>query len=134
MIKKLRKSKTFNLERFHMQLYKSRHMKSIISGLIFLFLVSLADLAYCDTALKKLGRGLCNVITSPFEIPEQTQRVNNSDGPMAAVTYGFLKGVVMTGVRAVVGVYEIATFPIPFPRQYKPILKDPEFFLEDMVW
>lgn len=108
--------------------------KFIISGLIFLFVVGLAGSAYCDTALKKLGRGFCNVITSPLEIGEQTQRVNNSDGPMAAVTYGLLKGVIMTGVRAVVGVYEIATFPIPFPRQYKPILKDPEFFLEDMVW
>ncbi|MBI4974295.1 MAG: exosortase system-associated protein, TIGR04073 family [Candidatus Omnitrophica bacterium] len=102
--------------------------------LISVFVFSSTRSAYCDTALKKLGRGFCNVITSPLEIPEQTQRVNNSDGPMAAVTYGFLKGIIMTGVRAVVGVYEIATFPIPFPRQYKPILKNPEFFLEDMVW
>jgi hypothetical protein len=40
----------------------------------------------------------------------------------------------MMCVRAVVGVYEIATFPIPLPKGYGPILKDPEFFFEEMIW
>ena len=108
--------------------------KILLVAIIVLIILNLSSPAYCDNAIKKLGRGACNVITSPFEIIEQTKRVNNSDGPMAGFTYGFLKGVVMTGVRAVVGVYEIATFPIPFPKNYKPILNDPEFFFEDMNW
>ena len=32
--------------------------------------------------------------------------------------------------RAVVGVYEIATFPIPLPKDYEPIITDPEFILQ----
>ncbi len=112
-------------------------MKRILAlGLIFLFVFGFTTSAYCaeNNAIKKLGRGICNVITCPFEITEQIQRVNNADGPYAAATYGVLKGVAMIGVRAIVGAYEIATFPIPFPRHYEPILKDPEFFFEDMNW
>jgi len=90
--------------------------------------------AYCDDALKKLGRGICNCVTFPLEIFEQIKRTNASDGPMAGWTWGLLKGIGMTGVRAVVGVYEVVTFPLPLPKHYEPILKDPEFFAEDMNW
>jgi putative exosortase-associated protein (TIGR04073 family) len=106
----------------------------LITVFVILLAVSFANPAYCDTALKKLGRGICNVVTCPFEIFEQIARVNTSDGPMAGLTYGLLKGVAMTGVRVVVGAYEIVTFPIPFPKDYKPILKDPEFFFEERDW
>jgi putative exosortase-associated protein (TIGR04073 family) len=82
-------------------------------------------------ALRKLGRGASNCATFPLEIFNQISKTNNSDGPMAALSYGLAKGVIMTGYRAVVGVYEVLTFPIPFPQYYKPILVDPEFMLED---
>lgn len=108
--------------------------KIIVIGLISLIVLGFVSPAYCDTAIKKLGRGLANIITSPFEIWEQMKKVNNSEGAIAGCTYGLLKGVAMTGVRAVVGVYETATFPIPFPKDYKPILTDPEFFYEEMDW
>jgi len=110
-------------------------MKRLIaSGLTALFLVSCVSAGHCDTALKKLGRGVCNIGTCPMEILEQTKRVNEEDGTLAALTYGAIKGVAMMGVRAVVGVYEVATFPLPFPKKYEPILKDPEFFSEEIVW
>jgi len=105
----------------------------LLIGLIFLFVFNLAAPAYCDDALRKLGRGISNVLTFPFEIPEQARRVNDTDGPVAALTYGMLKGIVMSGIRAVTGVYEIATFPIPVPRDYRPILNDPEFLFEEMI-
>lgn len=109
--------------------------KVILLGLILAISLVLASPAYCgDTFYKKLGRGLCNIIMCPFEIPEQMSRVNSSDGPMAGLTWGLVKGVAMTGVRAVVGVYETVTFPIPLPKDYAPILKDPEFFFENMNW
>lgn len=106
----------------------------VVIGLISLVIVALASTAYCDTPIKKLGRGFSNVITSPFEIFEQMKRVNNTDGPWAGMTYGLVKGVAMTVVRAAIGVYEITTFPIPSPKEYKPILTDPEFFFEEMNW
>ncbi len=80
--------------------------------------------------LKKLGRGLSNCLTFPIELPNQISKTNNSDGPMAAVTYGLVKGIAMTAFRAVVGVYETLTFPVPVPAGYAPILTDPEFMLE----
>jgi len=110
--------------------------KRILSaGLVFLFILSMAvPSAYCDDALKKLGRGLCNCLTFPLEIIEQVKRTNLSDGPLAGCTYGLLKGIGMMGVRAMVGVYEVATFPVPLPKNYEPILKDPEFFSEETNW
>ncbi len=100
----------------------------------FAFILTLTSPAYCDTALKKLGRGLCNIVTAPVEITHQISKVSNTDGPMAGLSYGTLKGVLMTGVRAVVGAYEVVTFPIPMPRHYKPILTEPEFFFEEKNW
>lgn len=109
--------------------------KAIFIAILSILVLSFAAPAYCgDNAVKKLSRGISNVITCPFEILEQASRANNNDGPWAGCTYGILKGIGMMGVRAVVGVYEIATFPIPFPKGYQPILRDPEFFWEDANW
>ena len=108
--------------------------RTVIAVIIFSFLVAIAAPAYCDDPLKKLGRGICNVATCPLELLKQPSDVSNADGPMAGLTYGILKGAAMVGVRALVGVYEIATFPIPVPQDYKPILTNPEFFLEEQNW
>ena len=108
--------------------------KLVLAGLILIFIFSMTAPAYCDDALKKLGRGISNTFTFPLEIIEQIKRVNNSDGAFAAMTYGVVKGIAMMGVRAAVGVYELATFPIPFPKNYKPILTNPEFFFEEQNW
>lgn len=83
-----------------------------------------------DGAWKKLGRGFCNLVTFPFELPNQISRVNNSDGPMAAFTWGLIKGVGMTCFRALVGAYEVISFPVGIPADYQPILTDPEFFFD----
>ena len=107
--------------------------KALAVVLAFLIVVSMAMPAYCDDALRKLGRGISNVITCPFEIFNQGSKVFQSDGPMAAGTYGVLKGVGMMGLRAIVGVYEVVSFPVPFPKNYEPILKDPEFFFQDKL-
>ena len=96
--------------------------------------LGVAAAGYCQDYTKKLGRGLANVITFPLEVPEQITRVNESDGPTAAITYGLLKGLGMMLVRAAAGVYEIATFPFPVPKDYKPLLTDPEFLLSDKNW
>ena len=102
--------------------------------LVSLFVLNFCAPAYCDDPIKKLGRGICNIGTFPFEIAEQVSRVNDSDGPMAGATYGVLKGFGMMFVRALVGVYEVVTFPVPFPKDYGPILTDPEFFFEEKNW
>lgn len=90
-----------------------------------------ADYYSKGDAVRKLGRGLSNCLTFPLEVPIQISNVNNSDGPFAAFTYGFVKGLVKCCFRGLVGMYEVSTFPIPFPEGYKPIINDPEFIFED---
>lgn len=99
--------------------------------LISLYVISFTTEAFCDdNAMTKLGRGLANIVTFPLEVPEQISRTNNSDGPFAASTVGVLKGFGWALGRACVGVYEAATFLIPYPKGFKPVLRDPEYFLE----
>jgi putative exosortase-associated protein (TIGR04073 family) len=100
--------------------------------LVSLFVISTAQSAFCeDNAMTKLGRGLANMVTFPLEVPEQISKTNNSDGPFAGYTVGVLKGLGWAMGRACVGVYEAATFLIPYPKDFKPVLKDPEYFLEN---
>ena len=101
---------------------------------VFALIIALASPAYCGDPVKKLGRGLCNIGTFIFELPLQISRVNQSDGPMAGCTWGVLKGIGMSGVRLMAGAYETVTFPFPVPKDYEPILKDPEFMFEEQNW
>ncbi|NQT22360.1 MAG: exosortase system-associated protein, TIGR04073 family [Candidatus Omnitrophica bacterium] len=100
--------------------------------LVLALIVSLSTIsAYADSPIKKLGRGLCNIVSSPLELLQGIQDANNEGGFLAAFTWGVLKGLFQTGVRAGVGVYEVVTFPIPFPKDFEPILENPEFFGEE---
>ncbi|MCX5668363.1 MAG: exosortase system-associated protein, TIGR04073 family [Candidatus Omnitrophica bacterium] len=111
--------------------------KLFFAAVVLSLIVSSATAAFCeepaeklDGPATKLGRGLCNIVTFPMEIPEQISRTNNSDGPFAAGTVGVLKGLGRGIIRACIGVFETATFFYPGAGHYGPILKDPEYFLE----
>ena len=107
-------------------------MKSIMSlAIVGLLLLGLSMPSYADNPMSKFGRGLCNIVTFHFEIFEQSKRVKDAEGSLSGMTYGIVKGVAMAVVRAVVGVYEVATFPIPYPSGYKPILTDPVSFFPE---
>jgi putative exosortase-associated protein (TIGR04073 family) len=78
------------------------------------------------TPLRKLQRGFLNVALSPFEISnELSKEVRNDTFPPSWVA-GLGRGACYTVGRALVGVYEMATFPLPYPANYKPVLQ-PEF-------
>jgi len=98
---------------------------------VLLLIVSSASPAFCDGPVTKLGRGICNMVTFPLEIPEQISRENNSDGPFAGSTVGVLKGLGCALSRACVGLYETVTFMLPGNDDYEPVLKDPEYFFEN---
>ena len=109
-------------------------MKKYFSVLILVaFALSFVSSAYAGEILpvKKLGRGLANCITCPLEIIKGIGDAGNENGVFAGLTWGVCQGVVNTVKRAVVGVYEVATFPIPFPKNYEPIITDPDFFLSN---
>ena len=106
-------------------------IKTIIIFLILAVLfLNFPAPAYCDGQIKKLSRGFSNLFTFPMEIPYQIKKTYDRDGEIGAITYGVLWGLYKAGFRALIGVYEIATFPIPVPGAYEPIITDPEFFFE----
>lgn len=78
--------------------------------------------------LRKLGRGVANMATGVLELPSHIVSVTEEDGYVAGVTYGIVKGLAMSLLRTVVGVYETLTFAVPLPFHYEPIL-EPEFLL-----
>jgi len=78
------------------------------------------------TMWRKAQRGFLNVALSPFEISnELSKEVRNDTFPPSWVA-GLGRGAFYTVGRALVGGYEMVTFPIAYPNCYKPILH-PEF-------
>lgn len=105
--------------------------KKIFTFIIAFTLMSIVTAsAYCGGPVEKLSRGLSNMLTFPCEIPYQISQTNKQNGLTAAIGYGTIKGIFMAGARALAGVYEVVTFPVPAPGNFDPILTDPEFFFD----
>ena len=113
-------------------------MKAKLLGLLLVSALLLPLGARADTddvpkghnALRKLGRGVANVLFGIVEVPNQITKATSEHGGAAGVTYGVGKGFVRWFARELTGAYEVVTFPVPFPRGYKPVMK-PEFPNED---
>ena len=97
--------------------------------------------AQAGDPIRKLGRGIANVGFGALEIPIAAYDVNETDGGIAACTYGVLKGVAVCIAREVVGIVDIVTFLIPLPGAtgdphitgewgYGPLMK-PEFVIDE---
>ena len=95
--------------------------------LIILQLLSLPVYAGDYNALRKLSRGIVNTLLAGIELPRQMMKVNEAEGTVAGVFWGPLKGLFCALKRTAVGVYEIASFPLP---RYTPLL-EPEFIFEE---
>ena len=78
------------------------------------------------TPQRKLQRGFLNVALSPFEISHELAKEVRNDTLPPSWFAGLGRGAAYTVGRALVGVYEIVTFPLPYPANYKPVLQ-PEF-------
>lgn len=103
--------------------------RALLAVLITLFIVSETRAAYGETpAFRKFRRGFCNILTFYLEVGNQLGKANKEGGMGKAMSLGLVSGLVMSGARALTGVYEVLTFPVPLPPGYEPILKDPEFF------
>ena len=113
-------------------------MKTKLLGLLLVAALLLPFSAMANTddtpkgqnALRKLGRGFANIVFGIVEVPNQITKATSEHGGSAGLTYGVGKGLFRWIGRELTGVYDVVTFPIPFPRGYKPIMK-PEFPIED---
>ena len=106
-----------------------RSFKLVVLVIAVIITVNLMCSATCfaQDPLRKLGRGFANATLGWLSFFSTIEDTGRSDGILAAATYGFLKGIWNAAQRTGVGFYEIVTFPIPRPKEYKPILTQPEF-------
>lgn len=77
---------------------------------------------------RKLGRGVMNVLTGWVEIPKNIAVRWEETDPFSAAVWGGIEGIGWGFARTVGGVYEIVSFPFPYPEDYKPLI-EPEFIL-----
>ena len=89
--------------------------------------------SYVDGALRKLGRGVANVITCPAEILRTAETVRIREGFLAAASVGLVRGLARTVQRGVVGIFEIATFYAEVPEDFQPLMR-PEFVFMHGDW
>lgn len=78
------------------------------------------------TPLRKLQRGFLNIALSPIEISNELDKEKRNETVPPSWVAGLGRGAAFTVGRALVGVYEMVTFPMPAPAGYQPILQ-PEF-------
>ncbi len=105
-------------------------LKIILTFILFSFLTS--STSACP-ALKKLGRGVINVATSPLEVPKQTFIEFNRGRKITFhvsvwILSGLAKGTAYSIGRLASGVWDIVSFPIPKPADYKPLMQPPTVF------
>lgn len=108
---------------------KKHILKALVMAVVVLVILGLASPSFAQDAAKKLGRGVVNILTGWIELPKNIYETSVQSNPLAGITIGLAKGLGMTVVRTGAGVYETATFPLPLPKEYKPIL-EPEYVLK----
>lgn len=73
------------------------------------------------TSMRKLGRGISNILYGVLELPEQMVRKGDQHGRKAGWSYGIVDGTSKSLRRFGYGVYEIFTFYCPtYHGTYKP--------------
>lgn len=82
--------------------------------------------AYAGDPVRKLGRGITNILTGWFEIFKEIGLQVEESGDMAGIIVGPFKGIAKWIGRTAAGVYDVVTFLIPFPEGYEPLI-EPEF-------
>ena len=90
--------------------------------LLFLLLTGGAML-HADDPFIKLGRGISNIAMSPAEWILQIVELKKEYDPVTATSIGIFKGAYHFGLRLVTGIYDVVTFPIPIPREYRGLME-----------
>lgn len=82
------------------------------------------EIPYAGSPVNKLERGIINMATFWMELPAEVAKVSNEQDPAAGVTIGVVNGTITSAMRALAGVYDTITFPVP--SYTKPAMK-PEY-------
>jgi len=111
--------------------------KTIILFLVFSF-IALEETSAMSRQLgllKKLQRGIVNVVTAPVEVPKQIRAywIAGSEKTFHISPWafcGFVKGVWMTPLRMGSGLWDIITCPLDLPRNGGSLVQ-PEYVFDE---
>ena len=92
-----------------------------------------AETGVADARLRKLGRGLANIVTAPAELVRVPSLVGQRDGYLAGSTVGLLQGIWKMVGREAAGLADTLLFYSRYPDNYAPIVK-PEFVWSHGSW
>ena len=110
----------------------------LFSFLLFTLLIfsraNAAELAAKGTAERKFQRGLINTVFAPVEISYalSDKLAKGEQLPPAWIGNGILRGTYFAILRAISGIYDMMTAPLPCPLEYKPLLHHKEFALQHL--
>ena len=90
-------------------------------------------LSYSNGIMRKLGRGLTNVVTCPLELIRQPYLQSQQDGALGGTVIGLVKGIGWTVARGAAGIYDAITFPIETPKGFRSPIH-PEFVYAHGDW
>ena len=103
--------------------------KGTLFILLLVLIFGLSAVSYAENnAFSKLGRGAANTLTGWLEIPKNIYEVSTARNPLMGISWGLIKGLGWGIARTSVGLYEVATFPFPIPKDYGPIIR-PDFVI-----
>ncbi len=80
--------------------------------------LGMASPAFAQDPIHKLGRGATNVLTCWIELPKNFHIGMQEQNPVLGVVVGLFKGIGLGATRLALGVYEVVSFPIPYPKDY----------------
>lgn len=102
--------------------------KPLLSYFLVISLLLTAPPAFAGNPISKLGRGLTNIVFSPFEYFNNIQKAGDRRGFASGLFEGFFAGTYYMVGRILTGAYDVVTFPIPVPEEYGAIMKPDTVF------
>ncbi|MGB2630592.1 MAG: exosortase system-associated protein, TIGR04073 family [Candidatus Omnitrophota bacterium] len=101
--------------------------KAFAAVLVIALVFSFTSPVFAYGPMDKLTRGAVNIVVSPMEVVDSVWGYWSEENYPSAIIWGPVIGTFNCIKRAVIGVYEVVTFPVPIPADYWPILDEPEF-------
>jgi len=110
-------------------------MKRIIVMVLMMSLLAV-PVSYADQgAGHKLYRGVVNIVTSPVEIPKQARAywikgAQKTDHIIVWIVTGGIWGGIQGIKRLGSGIWDVVSFPVEKPAEFKPLFKPSYVFDE----
>ncbi len=95
----------------------------VLSLIIFSPFSYAAEMAEKNTPMHKLQRGFVNIALSPVEVSAELHKEKKVDSAVPSWGTGILRGSFYAVGRALSGVYDILTFPVPIPQNYESLVE-----------